>query len=865
MSKWVKQKKVYFSLAAFLIPVIIMLFVSVLEGFYPFGSVSILVADMKYQFVDYIGYMKSIFYGNNDFLYSFSKTFGGDMTGFSAYYLFNPFFLILLFFPNSELPAGILIIVILMAGCSGLTFHYLLREVYEDRFASLIFSTAYALMGYYVAYVNCIQYFFDIVMFPLVILGLYRTYRTRRVSLLYIISVAVSIITNYYIGYMILIYTAVYFVLMFINDTNSVSEFKSRIKNIWIVLYSTVLGILISGASLVSVVYSLRGQKSSGLLLSLSRNFRITEFFSGLYTNAFHGNISNGLPIIYSGIIPVIFLFFYFLNKNVKIKEKILCALLFLFIIAGFWIDALNVAWHGFAHPIGFPYRNSFIFSFTVLFFGYKGFLTLKSGFKMRNANILIIIFALYSAFLIISGSEYVTLRQVAVTGVFVVMSLICIIMLNEGRKYVVPAIVGIIILQCADLGYNAFYSMDAYFGDRYSYDNSEEEFANTTNELLEIVNLINEQDESFFRMDKLYRRTHNDALMAAYNGLSHFSSCERDSVKRFMGKMGYRDNGNWAFYSQGSTALSESFMGLKYLVSQYDETSKPYDRFTTVNDKYIYKNPYALSLGFGMNSKVQNINTEVKDPFILQNNIASSFSDNKYEPYRKVEQNDLVLSNVSQNGNTFSKINSDEEAYIEYVLKADSNDFIFMYFDAPELQNTELYVNNAWKEPCFTMYDWCIRECGHFEPGEEVSIKICLLQNDIKIDNAYFYYEDKEVIKDWYADASKNTVNIQKISSSHLIADTEITPDTDILVFSIPYEKDWLVTVDGNRVETVPVMDSLLAINIENGKHIIELRYIPRGLVIGSIISIIGIIATFCVILLCKIQNKRDKNFFKK
>ena len=83
----ISRKRIVCYLLAFFIPVFMMLVLSMIYGFYPFGKTSVLVADMRYQFVDYYGYLKSIFFGNNDFAYTFSKTFGGDMLGFSSYYL----------------------------------------------------------------------------------------------------------------------------------------------------------------------------------------------------------------------------------------------------------------------------------------------------------------------------------------------------------------------------------------------------------------------------------------------------------------------------------------------------------------------------------------------------------------------------------------------------------------------------------------------------------------------------------------------------------------------------------------------------------------------------------------------------------
>ena len=149
------EKNTLITLLAFIIPALIMLLIFIIGNFAPFGNVSVLVADMRYQFVDYIGYMKSVFFGNNDMFYTFSKTFGGDMMGFASYYLFNPFFLILLPFPNDMLPVGIVIMLIITSGFMGLNFHLMLRAIWGNRFSSVIFSTAYAMMGFNMAYINC--------------------------------------------------------------------------------------------------------------------------------------------------------------------------------------------------------------------------------------------------------------------------------------------------------------------------------------------------------------------------------------------------------------------------------------------------------------------------------------------------------------------------------------------------------------------------------------------------------------------------------------------------------------------------------------------------------------------------------------
>lgn len=860
MKKFLKlQKDTIITALAFMLPALIMLLIAITGEYAPFGKVSILVADMQYQFVDYIGYLKTVYFGNNDLLYSFSKTFGGDMSGFASYYLNNPFFFILLFFPNDILPVGIIIMMILICGTTGLFFHLMLRGIWGNRFSSIIFSTAYAMMGFMMAYINCIHYFFSVMLLPLVILGLFKMVRTRKISLLYIISAALAIISCYYIGYMILIFTAAFFLYILFSGVVPFENIKDKIKTCWLVLYTTLLAVGLSAFSLFAVVLSLRGQKSSGLQLSLSRNFNILEFFSGLYSCSFHGNISDGLPLIYSSVVGTVFLILFFLNNKVSIKEKIVSAILFAFIIAGFWVDALNVAWHGFAHPIGFPYRNSFIFSFLVLFFGYKGFVLVRDGFKKIHASIVVVILGLYSLYMYMIGSNYANKVSIIVTIFMTAITLICIIAITEKNRYVVPALAGLLFIQSYDLYYNGLMSVDAYYEDKNDESVSLEEYTRYVDETQSLIDYIQTNDTDFYRVDKLYRRTHNDPMMFGYNGLSHFSSCETDQVKQFMGHLGFRNNKNWAYYGPGSTSFADCFMGLRYMLSQYDETCKPYEYYYYENEKLVYRNPYALPLGFAMKNKIKNIQMDNEDLFKLQNEIAESFTGTKYEIYRPVKVKEVNLVNVTQE-DTIYRRNSSEEAYIEYVLSINSDDFIYMFFDAPEVQRAALTINDMEKEQYFTTYDWCIRECGYFKPGEEARVKFTLEDDTLEIDDCWFYYENQDILKEWYKDASRTTCNITKETSSHLYASVNMAKGEDLLVFTIPYEKDWTIYVDNEKVEPIKVMDALMAIELPEGEHSIEMKYFPIGLRIGIPVSILSLITIFCAIFLQKKKKAQAK-----
>lgn len=859
MNKWITQnKKVLCYLLAFLIPAALMLLLAVLFGFYPFGRLSVLVADMRYQFVDYYAYMKNILFGNDTYFYSFSKTFGGDMAGFIAYYLNNPFVLLLLLFPNDKLPAGILFMITLMIGFSGLNFNLLINKVYGSRWASLIFSTAYALMGYFMAYINCTIYFFNIMLLPLIMLGLYGMVKSGKKSNLYIFALFLSVCSNYYMGYMACLFSILFFVYLFLMEHQTIKEIRQHGKIIGIYIGSSLLTAGLSAFSLCAVVFSLRGQKSSGLSLSLARNFKFLDVFSGLYSAAFQGNISDGLPIIYCGVVTVVFLLLFFMNKNILIKEKLLSGGVLLIMLFSFWIDAFNVVWHGFNHPIGFPYRNSYLFSFFLLLISYKGFLHMREGLRGYHGVLSIFIFISYSAYLFLTNNPYAGKTQIVITGAVFVLALAGVYAYQYKKEYTIPIIAGFFMLQMGDLLSNGYLSINAYFPGKdtefesYSID----AFANFVEDTTAIVEDLERKDPGFYRIEKMYRRTHNDAMLIGYNGLSHFSSCETNQVKEFMGRMGFRNNGNWAFYGEGSTSFADCLMGLKYLLSQYDETAKPYEQKAIYGDKFVYQNPYALDLAFATTSSILTISAEQLNHFEYQNEIAGSFSSKQHEIYEPVELKEIHLVNIKKSDNRYQKIDSDKEAYVEYELLAEKDDFIYMFFDAPATQNTTIFVNELEKGSYFTTYGWSIRETGYFNPGETVSVRIYLNQDEIVIDKYEFYYERKQELMNWYEDASRTVCSIIKENSSHLTGSIDAAPDAELIVFSIPYEKDWKVKIDGKSIETKRVLDGLLAADITPGQHTIEMSYIPKGFIIGVPISA----AAFLIVIIFLVYDRRKK-----
>ena len=861
-----KNSKMICYLLAFFIPVIFMLIISSALELSPFSWRAALVADAAAQFNDFYSYLKTIFFDNNTMLYTFSKVIGGDMAGFAFYYLGNPFVYLFAFIPNEYIPAGVLFVIILMMALSSLNFNIMVNNMFGFRWSSLLFSISYAFIGYYLAYFNCIIFFFNVMLLPIIILGLYEMIIKEKIVFKYTIFLALSIITNYYIGYMTCIFCCLFFLYLIVINKKEIINIKKHIYILGTFFIQTFLAVLISAVALVTVAFSLssgqKGEEGMALGIAGGTNFRITDVFTGFYSISFNGNISNGLPIIYCGTLAVVFLILYFLNKEIKLKEKIASAILIAILILSFYIKFINKIWHGMAEPVGFPYRNSFFLSFFILLIAFKAFINIKQGTRKFHTLIVFSVFVIYSLYMLIIDSPYVGTLQIILTGSFLIMYLTGVYAICYKREYMYPITIGFFLILSFDLLLNGHHSLSQYFKNMEKEKTSVEYYSDYYNKMNEIYQITKTDngDDGFYRMDKTFRQTNNDAMLVGYNGLSHFSSTESSTVLKFMKKLGFCSNNMWSYYGEdGNTAFADSFLSLKYLVSQHDETCKPYEHLDEINGKYIYKNPYAKSLAISVSDYMTEIETDKYNHFTVQNEIAKGITGKAYGIYRPVEVVDVNLENVERYEKTFTRIDPSKESYVEYELNITSSDFIYMYFDAPANQNTRININGLDKSAYFTTYGWSIKNLGYFNEGDVVPVRIILDQDEIEIDSYEFYYENKEELKRWYEDTLSSEEYVDEVTSSHLI--TTVDTDKEKILFTMPYDEGWKITVDGKKVKQNKALNCLMYIDVTKGKHVIEMKYIPRGLIEGAILSSVGIII---LITLYIIERKRIRKILK-
>ena len=228
---------------------------------------------------------------------------------------------------------------------------------------------------------------------------------------------------------------------------------------------------------------------------------------------------------------------------------------------------------------------------------------------------------------------------------------------------------------------------------------------------------------------------------------------------------------------------------------------------------------------------------------FEKQNRLASLWND---RPVFIKADPEVSLSGAKEEEGRY--VRTDEEGYIIYDITITEKMPLYFYFYAPGRQNGEVFVNGESRDVYFTVNHWNTLCAGVFEPQDKVEIKMQILEDELEITESCFYYEDPDALREWADAAGKLNESVgavNEITSSDLMFSTDFAKE-ETIVMSIPYEDSWRITCDGKRIKSEPVIEQLMSFQVPEGRHIIEMKYIPKGTGAGIAVSIIGIILFF-------------------
>jgi len=831
------KKNILYSAAAFIIPAFIMLLCLVFIHAAPFGNNSLIFRDANGQYLDFLSYARTLISGENDLFYSFAKGMGGNLLSLAAYYLMSPFTLLFAFASDGSMPLMFEIVVILKIACCGLSFYFVSSKIYGAKPSLLMFSTAYALMAYNIVYEWNIMWLDGPMILPIIFLGIHRIWTEKKYGL-YIAALFYGLFSNYYIGYMLCACSVLICLSMLTLREGWDRKEKLTVTGKYL-LSSCIAGFGTAFMWLPAFagISSDRGAADASKF-NLELLYEPLDILSKLSPGAISpADLFNGLPNIFCTTAVLFLVILFFLNKSIDKKKKLIAAALSLIMLLSFNINFFNLIWHGLTAPNGFNYRNSFIFSFIMIMIAQYQFCRGGSTEKKQAAIAAVILLAIYG-YVYLRGEDIVSytgllLSMLCTAGIFVILA-------AESRlRFSAALLAALCILESSANAAVTLKKMTDEVGSMNM--GSHYQTVDTSKAALDYVKSM---DQGFYRMEKAFRRSHNDAMFFDYNGLTHFSSTDKGFVMDFLGRMGLRDNDIWAYFQEGSTNEAEALLGVKYIIGGEDISAfKNYEIIHDTGETQIYQNLNALPLAFMSDRAILDVDMEKKDLFMLHNDIWSGITGEEQQLLLPEENFSLSMNNLSMSINedgdrVYRRVDMEAPASLCYEITVSQAKPLYYYFTSPLVQANTVSINGVDDGQYFWLYRWNMANVGVFKPGEKVKLEINALGEEIVITGELFYYEDLEKLTEITDKIKEQETELIKEKSSKLRGRVSAGED-GLMIFSIPYDEGWTLKVDGEETELIMAMDALMAAEIEAGEHSFTLTYRPAGLNAGIALSI--------------------------
>ena len=879
----VSKKNLYLWLC-FAVPAIVMYLIYLAMEIHPFGDGSVLVLDLNAQYVYFFEALREFVWGDASLLYSFSRQLGGEFMGIYAYYLSSPFSYLIALFPRSLTLEGLLIIFLLKTGLCGLTCGYYLTKITVaeklNKINVVMFSTMYALCSYAIVQQNNTMWIDALIWLPILTYSIEQLIKYRKFKL-YVIILALTVMSNYYIGYMVCIYVVLYFFTYYFAksenaENNLIGEKLHFAKSLFRIIIYSIISMGMIALMLLAAYYSLTFGKTTFTDPSwkVEIKFDLMDYLTKFLPGSYDTVRRSGLPFVYSGVLTLFMLPAYFISNKISNREKIMSGVIITVFSVSFMISVVDLVWHGFQEPNWLNYRYSFMLSFLMLVMAYKAFNNIEeiSG-KVHLTTAAFIFFFLmvaqkytFSSYNKENGAELDPFQTIGFT---LICLAIYLIILGVYKKAINKKSVGLILAlvvsvemfangltNTVGLGKDVIYSSYSSYND-------------FMDKMRPIVDQVQAMDTSFYRMEKINHRRTNDNMALSIRGLSNSSSTLNKETVGLLNNFGYSSAAHKSTY-YGGNILNDSLLGLRYIIADNDDMDesrnendsiksmlKRYYELYTYDDNYnVYYNPYALSLAYAVSSGISEfefLNDSDKpiyhNPYDKLNAIVTSMlgSDDEIKVFVPIEDNVYTDTKNCDTGYIdkhikYSPESKDSSAFVTYSFVADRTGDIYFYLPSSYPREVELTLNG---DPYGTFYGADRSRSlllGYFEEGEEITLKMKLKSTVlyVKDDISAFYYIDDEALKNCLNALSETQLVIDDdYSEAHITGSITTVSDSQTILTTIPYDEGWTVKVDGEKVDIYKSLDALITFDIvEAGEHSVEFIYCPDVYVYGAICS---------------------------
>ena len=628
-------------------------------------------------------------------------------------------------------------------------------------------------------------------------------------------------------------------------------DFKTRKSSFLDFIITSVL----SGvASLIMILPTLFDLQTHGEKLTEVTKFQTeSSWYLDLFAKQFIGSFDTtkygAIPMIFVGLLPFILTILFFTLKSIKFHVKLIYAIFFTFLIASFYIEALDLFWQGMHTPNMFLHRYAWIFSTLLIYTAAEVLNRLR---EIKIWNFLVSLFLIVTGFL---ATIYLKLHYSFLTDLNILLTLeflvvYSLLLLAVIKKFISVNLFAILIslFIMVEISLNASSQIDGIakewgFASRSAY----------SRDIPAMESFSTYIEDPFTRTEKLQTQTGNDSMKFNYNGISQFSSVRNRSASSTLDKLGFKSSGtNLNLRYANNSILADSLFGIQYNISDSPIDKYGFQDIYQKDNLTLYENQYSLPIAFAS----QSVYNDVKFTEHTLDNQASflnQLADVNFDyfspiPYEKTENTEDLISVTSS---------SNEDAAIQYQIEVPENSQVYLsftnlHFSNDKQKKVDILVNGE-KKTFTTDNAFSFFNLGYTKEKKTFNIHVSFPGNSqVSFESPTFYRLDTKTFTEAIQKIKEQPVTVST-SKNKVFATYDVKQDTSIF-FTIPYDKGWSAYQDGKKIEIKQAQAGFMKVDVPKGKGTITLSFIPNGFVIGAICS-------FTSLLLFAIYNHKRKS----
>lgn len=265
-------------------------------------------------------------------------------------------------------------------------------------------------------------------------------------------------------------------------------------------------------------------------------------------------------------------------------------------------------------------------------------------------------------------------------------------------------------------------------------------------------------------------------------------------------------------------------------------------------NNINIYKNPYALPLGFAASPDILKVKLQSAQPIQNQNAIAAGLAgDPNLKLFDTYQGLHVFYSNLKDNGNNnYTKIDPNQDATIEMPFTSKTNGPYYLTIGPA-------FTNNSNLTCTFTIGNQQLTQTGDFsspvilnvtpgdQKGKKQKLTMTLTGSTLQLDSFALYSLNMDRYETLMNQLNEHPLKLDHFSNTKISGMIDV-PDDQVLMTTIPAQKGWHVKVDGQTVQPRKALDEFWTIPVKAGRHQVTFTYRTPYLLLGAVISLISI-----------------------